>query len=84
MKKLNILFLSLALAFVASCSSTKEEQLNPSAETLYNQAYEQLQQTSYKKAAQTFEKGRAGTSLFQMGSESQINGRLCLLQKWRL
>ena len=34
MKKLNILFLSLALAFVASCSSTKEEQLNPSAETL--------------------------------------------------
>ncbi len=56
MKKLNILFLSLALAFVASCSSTKEEQLNPSAETLYNQAYEQLQQTSYKKAAQTFEK----------------------------
>ena len=70
MKKLNILFLSLALAFVASCSSTKEEQLNPA--------------DIIQKGCANIRKGRAGTSLFQMGSESQINGRLCLLQKWRL
>ena len=57
MKKMkHILFLSLALMLVAGCSSTKEEVLNPSAEVLYNQAFDLLQKTSYKKAAETFEK----------------------------
>ena len=55
MKKMkHILFLSLALMLVAGCSSTKEEVLNPSAEVLYNQAFDLLQKTSYKKAAETF------------------------------
>jgi len=52
----HILFLFLVCGIISSCSSAKEQQLNPSAEILYNQAYEQLQQTSYKKAAETFEK----------------------------
>ena len=57
MKKMkHILFLSLALMLVAGCSSTNEEVLNPSAEVLYNQAFDLLQKTSYKKAAETFEK----------------------------
>lgn len=51
-----VLFVCLSLGMLSSCSSTKDEELNPSAEVLYNQAYEKLQQTSYKKAAETFEK----------------------------
>ncbi len=56
MKKINILFLSLVLALTSACSSVEEEMQTPSAEVLYNEAYEQLQKTSYKKAAETFEK----------------------------
>ena len=41
---------------MSGCSSTKEIVENPTAEQVYNQAYELLERTSYKKAAETFEK----------------------------
>ena len=47
------LFLSLGL--LAGCASDKD-QAPATAEELYNQAYEKLEQTSYKKAAEDFEK----------------------------
>lgn len=56
MKKFKLsAFLILGLLLVSSCSSAKPEQLNKSAEVLYNEAFEQLEKTSYKKAAETFE-----------------------------
>ncbi len=47
------LFLSLGL--LAGCASDKDQE-PATAEELYNQAYEKLEQTSYKKAAEDFEK----------------------------
>jgi outer membrane protein assembly factor BamD len=54
MKKL--LVLSVALALLAACSSSKDEDLSLSAEELYRQGFERLEKTSYKKAAEDFEK----------------------------
>ena len=51
-----IFVFGVALFLLSACSTSKEEPLNPSAEYLYNQAYDYLQKTSYKKAAETFEK----------------------------
>jgi len=46
----------VATIFLCSCSSSKDAKKNLTAEELYNQAYDYLEQTSYKKAAETFEK----------------------------
>lgn len=57
MKKTSlVLGLFVALGLLSGCSSTKENIENPTAEQVYNQAYELLERTSYKKAAETFEK----------------------------
>lgn len=57
MKKTSlVLGLFVALGLLSGCSSTKEIVENPTAEQVYNQAYELLERTSYKKAAETFEK----------------------------
>ncbi len=75
MKKMkHILFLSLALMLVAGCSSTKEEVLNPSAEVLYNQAFDLLQKTSYKKAAETFEKVELEHPYSKWATKAKIMG----------
>ena len=50
-----VLGLFLSLGLLGACSSTPDNT-NVTAEDLYNQAYEQLEQTSYKRAAETFEK----------------------------
>lgn len=52
-----LLFSFFAVVFVAGCSSTpKEDETHQSAEQLYNQAYEELERTAYKKVAEGFEK----------------------------
>lgn len=57
MKKISGFFaLFLGLSLLSACSSTKEIKENQSAEELYNQAYKDLNKTSYAKAAETFEK----------------------------
>lgn len=57
MKKTSlVLGMFVALGLLSGCSSTKETIENPTAEQVYNQAYELLERTSYKKAAETFEK----------------------------
>lgn len=57
MKKTSlVLGMFVALGLLSGCSSTKEIVENPTAEQVYNQAYELLERTSYKKAAETFEK----------------------------
>ncbi len=53
------LALSLFVAFglLSGCASTSAEDKEPqTAEEVYNRAYELLEQTSYKKSAETFEK----------------------------
>ncbi len=49
-----VLALLLSLGFVSACSSTPKPE-NQSAEELYNEAHDYLNDTSYKKAAETFE-----------------------------
>lgn len=57
MKKISGFFaLFLGLSLLSACSSTKDIKENQSAEELYNQAYKDLNKTSYAKAAETFEK----------------------------
>lgn len=51
------MILAIAVSFLSSCGTTKEETIeNPSAEEVYNQAYDLLERTSYKKSAEMFEK----------------------------
>ena len=52
MKKI---FAILVLGLLISACASKEENLNLPAENLYNQAYENLEATKYKKAAEQFE-----------------------------
>ncbi|MFI3240942.1 MAG: outer membrane protein assembly factor BamD [Alphaproteobacteria bacterium] len=54
MKK--FLYVLLILSTVACSSTPKEEPPVETAEILYNQAYNYLEQTKYKKASETFEK----------------------------
>ncbi len=51
-----LIFSLFAVVWVAGCSSTPKEETHQSAEQLYNQAYEELEKTAYKKAAEGFEK----------------------------
>lgn len=52
-----LIFSLFAVVLVAGCSSTpKDGEEHQSAEQLYNQAYEELEKTAYKKAAEGFEK----------------------------
>ena len=44
------------LLFTVACASTTTENQNVTAEDLYNQAYAEMEQTAWKKAALTFEK----------------------------
>ena len=45
----------IALMFVSACASHDDDE-DKSAEELYNEAYDYLEKTSYKKAAETFDK----------------------------
>ena len=54
-KSLGILGLALMLS-ISGCASTDKDTDQMSAEELYNLAYEKMEQTSYKTAAETFEK----------------------------
>lgn len=58
MKKLSQILFVINLMFLSSCATTEEKVIdeNASAETLYNQAYNYLEKTSYQKAAETFDK----------------------------
>ncbi len=56
MKKILRISAVVATALLCACSTTKEPAKNLTAEELYNQAYDYLEQTAYKKAAETFEK----------------------------
>lgn len=56
MSKMKVLLVCLfCVGLVSACSSTKVEEPK-TAEELYNSAQESLDKTSYKKAAETFEK----------------------------
>lgn len=56
MSKLKLLLVCVfCLGLTVACSSTKEEK-NQTAEQLYNQAHDYLDNTSYTKSAETFEK----------------------------
>ena len=46
----------LLLFLLAACASSKPDMSNMSAEELYNQGYDELQQTSWSQAAASFEK----------------------------
>ena len=54
-KSLGILGLALMLS-ISGCASTDKDTDQMAAEELYNLAYEKMEQTSYKTAAETFEK----------------------------
>ena len=57
MKKTSLLFCVLmALAGVNGCASTADEETPLTAEEQYNQAYKEMEETSYKTAAKSFEK----------------------------
>ena len=56
MSKLKFAFLLLMTFGIISCSSTPEPETSQTAEALYNEAHELLDKTSYKKAAETFER----------------------------
>ena len=56
MKHLSLAFvLFLSLGIISGCSSTPDPEAE-TAEELYNQAYKKLEETSYKKAAEDFER----------------------------
>ena len=52
MKKI---YLALIFGLLVSACASKDETLNLPAENLYNMAYDNLEQTKYKKAAEQFE-----------------------------
>ncbi|MBR5154759.1 MAG: outer membrane protein assembly factor BamD [Alphaproteobacteria bacterium] len=60
MKKLLAILQCVVLLFLTSCASTSSESIindeDKSAETLYNEAYDLLEKTSYQRAAETFDK----------------------------
>lgn len=55
-KTSHVLGLFMALGLLSACASSPETVEPQTAEQVYNQAYELLERTSYKKAAETFEK----------------------------
>lgn len=58
MKKILYVLPVIGLMFLSACASTEEpvNDEDKSAETLYNEAYDYLNKTSYQKAAETFDK----------------------------
>lgn len=62
MKKTSlVLGMFVALGLLSGCSSTKETIENPTAEQVYNQAYELLERTSYKKRPKHLKKSKWST-----------------------
>ena len=55
MKKISYLATILTVCGLCACASTKVDTKNMSAEELYNYAYKLLEETHYKKSAETFE-----------------------------
>ena len=55
MKKISYFTAIFAVFILCSCAGTKVDPKNMSAEELYNHAYKLLEETHYKKAAETFE-----------------------------
>ena len=55
MKKISYFTAILAALGLCACASTKVDTKDMSAEELYNYAYKLLEETHYKKAAETFE-----------------------------
>lgn len=58
MKKILYVLPVVGLMFLSACASTEDpvNDEDKSAETLYNEAYNYLNKTSYQKAAETFDK----------------------------
>lgn len=56
MKKISYMLAVAAIFGLCACATNKKDTSNMSAEELYNLAYDYLEKTSYKKAAETFEK----------------------------
>lgn len=69
-----ILTLFLALGVLSGCSSTKDDDDNKTAEETYNEAYEELEKTSYKKAAETFEKVELEHPYSKWATQAKIMG----------
>jgi len=55
-KKILYILPMVALLFVSACASHDDADDDKTAEELYNEAYNYLEKTSYKKAAETFDK----------------------------
>ena len=55
MRKISYLLAVAVISGLCACASNKKDTKNMSAEELYNHAYDYLEKTSYKKAAETFE-----------------------------
>ena len=72
MKKILYVLPVIGLMFLSACASTEEpvNDEDKSAETLYNEAYDYLNKTSYQKAAETFDKVEM---VFQMGNQVQAD-----------
>ncbi len=82
MKKSALVFtLLLTLAVLPGCSSTKEVDENQTAEGLYNEAYDYLERTSYKKAAETFEKVELEHPYSKWATQAKIMGAYAYYQE---
>lgn len=65
----------LVFSFIVSCSSTpKVEETPKSAEVLYNEAFDLLEKTSYKKSAETFEKVELEHPYSKWSTKAKIMG----------
>ena len=58
MKKVLCTFATAGLMLLTACAGNEDviKDEDKSAETLYNEAYDYLERTSYQKAAETFDK----------------------------
>ena len=75
MKKLKLFWVCVfCLGLTVGCSSTKEVEKPQTAEELYNQAHDDLDKTSYKKAAETFEKVELEYPYSKWATKAKIMG----------
>ncbi len=72
MKKIYVLF--SVMAMLASCASNKDKDADLPVEDLYNKAYEDLQATRYKKAAEGFERVEVEHPYSQWAVKSKLMG----------
>ena len=74
MKKCKLLSLLFASALLFGCASDDVDLDNMTAEQLYNRAHDYLDETRYKKAAETFEKVELEYPYSRWATDAKIMG----------